>query len=105
MIITGLCLLALLPAVLVPRLLVRPAEVLAAASLHVYLVQFQVFAFFSNPTLKFAAALAVGLLFWWASAGLLRRVQHVVPLITAVRAPLKNHPHQRKDLLCADAPS
>jgi hypothetical protein len=104
-IITGLCLLALLPAVLVPRVLVRPVEVVAAASLHVYLVQFQVFAHFSHPVLKFAAALAVGLLFWWASAGLLRRVQHVVPLITAVRAPLTNHPHQRKDLLCVDAPS
>ena len=104
-IITGLCLLALLPAVPVPRVLLRPVEVVAAASLHVYLVQFQVFAFFSNPTLKFAAALAVGLLFWWASAGLLRRAQHVVPLITAVRAPLTTHPHQTKDLMCVDAPS
>lgn len=104
-IITGLCLLALLPAVRLPRALVRPVEVLAAASLHVYLVQFQVFVYFSNPALKFAAALAAGLLFWWASAGLLRRIQRAVPLITAVRAPLTNHPHQRKDLLCADAPS
>ena len=104
-IITGLCLLALLPAVLVPRMIVRPVEVVAAASLHVYLVQFQVFAFFEQPALKFAASLAVGLLFWWVSAGLLRRVQQLVPLITAAPTPPTSHPHHRKDLLCADARS
>jgi len=104
-IIVGLCLLALLPAVLVPRMMVRPVEVVAAASLHVYLVQFQVFAFFSDPALKFVAALFVGLLFWWVSAGLLHRLQQLVPLITAVRRSRTSHPPQRKDLLCADAPS
>ena len=48
-IMAGLALLALVPLVVVPRLAMRPLEVLAAASLHVYLVQFQVFAFFSSP--------------------------------------------------------
>lgn len=104
-IMAGLCLLALLPAVVVPRAAARPVEVVAAASLHVYLVQFQMFAFFSNPALKFAAALAAGLAFWWVSAGLLRRLQQLVPLTTAVRRPPASHPHHRKDLLCADAPS
>lgn len=102
-IIVGLCLLALLPTAAVPRMLVRPIEVLAAASLHVYLVQFQMFAFFTSPVLKFAAALAVGLLFWSVSAPLLRRVQQVVPLATA--PPRTSVTRQRKDLLCADAPS
>lgn len=104
-IMTGLCLLALLPTLVVPRLLVRPLEVVAAASLHVYLVQFQMFTFFSSPILKFGAALLAGLLFWSASAGLLRRVQLLVPLAAGARRPPTHPSHHREDLLCVDAPS
>ncbi len=104
-IIVGLCLLALVPAVVVPRVLVRPIGVVAAASLHVYLVQFQVFAFFSSSVLKFAAALAVGLLLWWVSNGVLRQLQQLVPLITAVRLPSAQPAPHRLDLTCVDAPS
>jgi hypothetical protein len=104
-IIAGLALLALVPALVVPRLLSRPLEVLAAASLHVYLVQFQVFTFFPGPLLKFSAALVAGLLFWWASAGLLRRLQQLIPLTAVARRPTTSHHHRREDLLCVDAPS
>ena len=108
-IVAGLCLLTLLPALVVPRLLVRPLEVVAAASLHVYLVQFQMFTFFPDPLLKFGAALVVGLLFWWASAGLLRRLQQLIPLVAAVPRPPTDrhhhHHHQREDLMCVDARS
>jgi hypothetical protein len=103
-IMVGLCLLALVPTVVVPRWMLRPVEVLAAASLHTYLIQFQVFPYFSHPESKFAAGIAAGLLFWLVSAGLLRRLQHLVPLIAAVRGPAVSPP-QRKDLLCADVRS
>ncbi|TCN41794.1 acyl-CoA synthetase (AMP-forming)/AMP-acid ligase II [Kribbella orskensis] len=73
-ILAGLVLLALLPTVPVPGLLVRPLGVLAAASLHVYLVQFQVFAFVDTPRVQFAAALGVGLVFCAVSTYALRRL-------------------------------
>ncbi|MFC9689093.1 AMP-binding protein [Kribbella sp. NPDC056951] len=70
----GLVLLAFVPTVPVPRLLVRPLGVLAAASLHIYLVQFQVFAFFDSPVAKFTAALGIGLVFCLISTAVLRRL-------------------------------
>lgn len=63
-------LLSLLP---VPRPLVRPLGVLAAASLHVHLVQFQVFAFFDTPIVQFIAA---GLVFCAVSTCALRRLPY-----------------------------
>ncbi|MFI7065175.1 AMP-binding protein [Kribbella sp. NPDC050124] len=70
----GLVLLAFLPTVPVPRLLVRPLGVLAAASLQIYLVQFQVFAFFDTPDAQFAAAIVAGLVFCAVSTYALRRL-------------------------------
>ncbi|GAA1718566.1 AMP-binding protein [Kribbella yunnanensis] len=70
----GLVLLAFVPTVPVPRPLVRPLGVLAAASLHIYLVQFQVFAFFDSPVAKFTAALGIGLVFCLISTAVLRRL-------------------------------
>ncbi|GAB2652952.1 AMP-binding protein [Kribbella swartbergensis] len=70
----GLVLLALLPTVPVPGLLVRPLGVLAAASLHVYLVQFQVLSFFDTPIVEFAVALVAGLVFCAVSTAVLRRL-------------------------------
>jgi acyl-CoA synthetase (AMP-forming)/AMP-acid ligase II len=70
----GLAVLALLPTVPVPGLLVRPLGVLAAASLHVYLVQFQVFSFFHKPVVEFGVALVAGLVFCAVSTFVLRRL-------------------------------
>lgn len=103
-IMIGLFLLALVPTVVMPRVVVRPVGVLAAASLHVYLVQFHLFALFPTPPLQFAAGLAAGLAFWSVSTGLLRRLQCLVPLAAPPRRPLANL-HHRKDLLCVDARS
>ena len=104
-IMAGLALLALVSSAIVPRLLVRPIGVLAAASLHVYLVQFQMFAFFSSPGLKFVAALVAGLVFWLLTTRLLRRLQQLVPLVTTHRPFAAIHVSDRKGDLCVDAPS
>ena len=85
-----------------PQIAVRPIGVLAAASLHVYLVQFQMFAFFARPSLKFAGRILAGLAFWPLTTGLLRRLQQLVPLITPSR-PSWVGTHNRKDRLCVDA--
>ncbi|MEU4602667.1 AMP-binding protein [Kribbella sp. NPDC023972] len=70
----GLLLLTFVPTLPVPRLLVGPLGVLAAASLHIYLVQFQMFAFFDTPIHQFAAALVGGLVFCAVSTSALRRL-------------------------------
>ncbi|MEI8406486.1 MULTISPECIES: AMP-binding protein [unclassified Kribbella] len=80
----GLLVLAFLPTLPVPRLLVRPLGALAAASLHIYLVQFQVFAFFDTPIVQFAAALVAGLMFCAVSTYALRRL----PLPGSTGGPL-----------------
>jgi hypothetical protein len=103
-IMAGLALLALVPFVTVPRLTVRPIEVLAAASLHVYLVQFQMFAFFPTPALKFAGGVLTGLAFWLLTASVLRHLQHLVPLMTANPRSVSRQLSNRKGKdLCVDA--
>ncbi len=102
-IMAGLALLALVPFVTVPRPTVRPIEVLAAASLHVYLVQFQMFAFFPSPVLKFAGGILTGLAFWLLTAGVLRRLQHLVPLMTANRPSVRHLRNRKGEDLCVDA--
>ena len=103
-IMVGLALLAVVPFVVVPRLAVRPLGVLAAASLHVYLVQFQMFAFFPSPALKFAGGILTGLAFWLLTAGVLRHLQHLLPLVTANPPSVGRHLSNRKDReLCVDA--
>ena len=103
LIMAGLALLALVPVVVVPQLAVRPIGVLAAASLHVYLVQFQMFGFFPSPALKFAAGILAGLAFWLLTTGLLRRLQQLVPLIATSRPSVARHASNRKEDLCVDA--
>jgi peptidoglycan/LPS O-acetylase OafA/YrhL len=83
----GLALLALVATVPVPSLIVRPLGVLAAASLHVYLVQFQVFAFFDRPIAQFVASLGVGLAFCAISTYVLR----LLPLPD----PTSHHPFEK----------
>ncbi|MGW1345720.1 AMP-binding protein [Kribbella sp. NPDC002412] len=102
----GLLLLAFLPTVPVPRLLVRPLGVLAAASLHIYLVQFQIFAFFDTPIAQFTAALVAGLVFCAVSTYALRRLPLPNPAGGTLirRRGTAMHP-VRKDRPCVDAHS
>jgi acyl-CoA synthetase (AMP-forming)/AMP-acid ligase II len=104
-IMIGLVLLALVSSLVVPKIIVGPIGVIAAASLHIYLVQFQLFAFFSTPALKFAGALAAGLAFWSVSTSLLRRLQWSVPLIATPAQTPAEHLRLRKDYLCVDVRS
>jgi hypothetical protein len=92
-IVVGLILLALVATVPVPKIMVRPIGVLAAASLPVYLVQFQMFAFFGPPILKFAASLAAGIVFWAVTDGGLRRLQQLIPLTPAIVDPPERTAH------------
>jgi hypothetical protein len=104
-IMAGLVVLALVPALPVPRPLVRPLGALAAASLHIYLVQFQLFAFFGSPIVKFAAALAAGLVFCAVGNFVLRRWPSVKPAVAAIRRPVATKQLVRKDMTCVDARS
>jgi hypothetical protein len=97
-ILVGLAVLALLPTVPIPRLLARPLGVLAAASLHVYLVQFQMFAFFDTPVIEFAAALVAGLVFCAISTYVLRRLPFPDPTGGAlIRRPVTTLHPARED--------
>jgi acyl-CoA synthetase (AMP-forming)/AMP-acid ligase II len=103
-VMVGLALLALVPALPVPRLLVRPLGALAAASLHIYLVQFQVFLLLGPPIVEFAAALAVGLAFCAASNHVVRqRLAHAA--VAAIRRRLAEKHIVREDMTCVDAHS
>ncbi|WP_020386247.1 AMP-binding protein [Kribbella catacumbae] len=105
-ILVGLVLLTLLPTVPVPGLLVRPLGVLAAASLHVYLVQFQVFAFFDLPIVQFLVAIVAGLAFCAASTYALRRLPLPDPTgETLIRRLVTALNSVREDRRCVDARS
>lgn len=100
-ILGGLVLLALLPSMHIPRLLIRPLGVLAAASLHIYLVQFQVLALFDDPIVEFAVALVAGIVFCAVSTFVLRRL----PLPDPTGGSLIRRPTVhlvRKDRPCVD---
>ncbi|MFI6674094.1 AMP-binding protein [Kribbella sp. NPDC050470] len=104
-IMVGLTVLALVPALPVPRVLVRPLAVLAAASLHIYLVQFQVFEVFSGPIIQFTAAIAIGLVFSAASNYVLRRRVSPVPTVAVTLRRLAARQPLREDMTCVDARS
>ena len=57
--------LALVPRIPLPRLLVLPFGLLAAASLHIYLLQWQVFRVVDDPAAALLASLALGTAAWW----------------------------------------
>lgn len=101
----GLTLLALVPVLPVPRLLVRPLGALAAASLHIYLVQFQVFAFFGSPIIQFAAAIAAGLGFCAVGKHVLRRRLSPPPPAAVIRRHVAAKQFVREDMTCVDARS
>ncbi|MFF5229569.1 AMP-binding protein [Dactylosporangium sp. NPDC000521] len=104
-IMIGLGLLALVPALPVPRPLVRPLGALAAASLHIYLVQFQVFTFFGAPILKFAVAIAAGLGFCAAGNHVPHRRLSPLPQVAVIRRRMAARQLVREDMTCVDARS
>lgn len=73
LVIGGLLLLIWVPRMWWPVLLVRPAEVLAASSLYIYLTHFTVYPQLrdTDPWLAFAASLVVGVAYWqlWVRLG------------------------------------
>lgn len=71
-VVAGVLLLVWAPTLRWPARLVRPTGMLAAASLYVYLVHWQVFPHLQwrSPALAVAASFAAGLAYWWvATAG------------------------------------
>ena len=64
-VLVAITVLALVPRVPLPRLLVWPLGLVAAASLHIYLVQWQVFRVVDHAWLALGTSLALGALLWW----------------------------------------
>lgn len=58
--------LALIPRIPIPRPLLLPLGLIAAASLHIYLIQWQIFRVVEQPVLALVASLLAGILLWWA---------------------------------------
>lgn len=78
-IVAGLTLLTLVPSVRVPGWAVPVVSLLAAASLYVYLVQFQVLAVVPTALGGTVASIAVGCLVWRLADRHVRRLQDLVP--------------------------
>ncbi|GAA4288199.1 AMP-binding protein [Georgenia daeguensis] len=78
-VLTGIAVLAFLPEVRVPARLVPLIGLLAAASLYVYLVQFQVLGLIASPLGATVAAVAAGCLLWRLADRPVRRLQDLVP--------------------------
>jgi hypothetical protein len=77
-ILLGIATLALVPEVRVPARWVPVITLLAAASLHIYLIQFQVLDWVSSPLAGTAAAIAAGCLLWRLTDQPVRRLQDLV---------------------------
>ena len=77
-ILAGVVVLALVPTIRVPARLVPVATVLAAASLHIYLIQFQILGWVPTPLLATLVALASGVLLWRLTDRPVRRLQDLV---------------------------
>lgn len=86
-ILGGIAFLTFVPEVRVPTRWVPVIGVLAAASLSVYLIQFQVLSWVPTPLGATVAAVAAGCLLWWVSARPVRRLQDLLPL-TSRRPPI-----------------
>ena len=78
-ILVGIALLALVPEVRLPARLLPVITLLAAASLHVYLIQFPILGAVSTPWVATTAAIVAGCLLWRATARPVRRLQDLVP--------------------------
>lgn len=64
-VLAGITLLALVPRLPLPRFLVLPLGLIATASLHIYLIQWQVFRVVEDPVLALTTSLTVGIALWW----------------------------------------
>ncbi len=89
-ILAGITALTLVPEVRLPARWVPVIGVLAAASLYVYLIQFQILASVPTPLGGAAAAIAVGCLFWRLADRPVRRLQDLVSLAG------RDHPGRRQ---------
>lgn len=92
-VLVAIVVLALVPRVPLPRPLVLPLGLVAAASLHIYLVQWQVFRVVDDPWAALIASLALGVALWWllqrptlALADLATRHRRPTPAPTGPRA-------------------
>ena len=92
-ILAGVLLLALVPRIRVPARLVPLVTVLAAASLHIYLIQFQILGWVPTPLLATLVALAAGVLLWRLTDAPVRRVQRLLdPRHTSSSVPTPTAP-------------
>ena len=98
LVVAGLLLLVWVPRMWWPALLVRPAEVLASASLFIYLTHFTVFPYLRDidPWFAFAASLAVGVAYQQLWIGLGRLWGRWRPARSSLpRSPAGNPPGVR----------
>lgn len=79
LVLAGIAALVLVPTVRLPARILPLVGTLAAASLYVYLVQFQVLSLFVNNWVETLSALAVGCLVWRLADRPVRRLQDLVP--------------------------
>jgi acyl-coenzyme A synthetase/AMP-(fatty) acid ligase len=77
------------PVTRVPAVLVPAIQVLAAASLFIYVIHWQALELlWGRPVLAFAGSMALGLAYWWCWTHLSTWASR---LVSAVRAPSKDH--------------
>ncbi|UUZ45488.1 non-ribosomal peptide synthetase [Janibacter limosus] len=91
----AIAVLAFVPRIPLPRLLVLPLGLLAAASLHVYLVQWQVFRVVDQPVLALLASFAAGITVWWLLRGPTRAlIDRLARLRPPPSRPRPETPHE-----------
>lgn len=81
----GIVTLALVRRVHLPSILIPGLTLLAAASLHIYLIQFHVLTLIDDPLTGTVASLSAGVLLWRLAAPVVRRIQD--RLVPAVPVP------------------
>ena len=80
-ILAGIVALALLQNVHVPAVVVPLVSLVAAASLHIYLVQFLILGHIPSPLLGTLVALVAGVLLWRVISGPVHWLQKLVPIV------------------------
>ena len=95
-VVAGVLVLALVPRVPVPRALTALVGLLATASLHIYLVQFQIYPHIDNGLLALVLCLTAGVATW-------ALLDPPTRALTTRLVPLKSHPPQ-SEKTCAAAP-
>lgn len=77
-VIAGIAVLTLISSVRMPALVLPVVSLLAAASLYIYLLQFQIITFASDPVAGTVLSLATGCLAWYLADRPVRRLQDLV---------------------------